>query len=80
MMTEPPTIRRNYLNVDYRFRSWLLTVDHKRIAILYMISVTLFFIVGGYAAVLFRLELMTPAGELLDRDTYNKMFIRNSFN
>ena len=38
---------RNYLNVDYRFRSWLWTTDHKRIAILYMISITMFFFLGG---------------------------------
>src|SRR5215204_4896979 len=65
---------RNYLNVDYRFRSWLLTTDHKRIAILYMITVTLFFFVGGAAAVLFRLELMTPKGDLVLAETYNKLF------
>jgi cytochrome c oxidase subunit 1 len=65
---------RNYLNVDYRFRSWLLTTDHKRIAILYMITVTLFFFVGGAAAVLFRLELMTPRGDLVLAETYNKLF------
>ena len=62
------------MNVDYRFRSWLWTTDHKRIAILYMISVTLFFFVGGAAAVLFRLELMTPRGDLVIAETYNKLF------
>src|SRR6185312_12129098 len=65
---------RNYLNADYRFRSWLLTTDHKRIAILYMIMVTLFFFLGGAAAVLFRLELMTPKGDLVLAETYNKLF------
>ena len=65
---------RNYLNVDYRFRSWLWTTDHKRIAILFMISVTLFFFVGGAAAVLFRLELMTPRGDLVIAETFNKLF------
>src|SRR5205807_4500271 len=65
---------RNYLNTDYSFRSWLFSTDHKRIAILYMISVTLFFFVGGAAAVMFRLELMTPRGDLLLAETYNKMF------
>ena len=67
-------INRNYLNVDYRFRSWLLTTDHKRIAILFMISVTLFFFIGGAAAVLFRLELMTPDGDLVIAENYNKLF------
>jgi cytochrome c oxidase subunit 1 len=73
-MTPPTAPGRNYLNVDYRFRSWLWTTDHKRIAILYMISVTLFFFVGGAAAVLFRLELMTPRGDLVIAETFNKLF------
>ena len=73
-MTTPTAPGRNYLNVDYRFRSWLWTTDHKRIAILYMISVTLFFFVGGAAAVLFRLELMTPGGDLVIAETFNKLF------
>ena len=41
--------RRNYLNADYSLWSWLLTVDHKRIGILYMISLTLYFFIGGVA-------------------------------
>ena len=65
---------RNYLNADYRFRSWLWTTDHKRIAILYMISITMFFFVGGAAAVLFRLELMTPRGDLTTAETFNRLF------
>ena len=64
----------HYLNASYRVRSWLLTVDHKRIAVLYMISVTFFFIIGGIAAVIMRLELMTPAGDLVQAETYNKLF------
>src|SRR5947209_1701698 len=47
----------HYLNNRFDIKSWLLTVDHKRIAVLYMISVTVFFVVGGIAAVLMRLEL-----------------------
>src|SRR5262245_17154877 len=65
---------RNYLNVAYSARSWLLTLDHKRIAILYLLTVTLFFFVGGSAAVLFRLDLMTPRGDLVESETYNKLF------
>ncbi len=64
----------NYLNAGYSARSWLLTVDHKRIAILYMVSVTLFFFVGGAAAVMFRLELMTPEADLVISETYNRLF------
>jgi cytochrome c oxidase subunit 1 len=65
---------RNYLNVSYGIRSWLLTTDHKRIALLYMVSITLMFFVGGLMAVLMRLELVTPQGDLVTSDTYNKLF------
>ncbi len=64
----------NYLNVAYGVKSWLLTVDHKRIALLYLGSITLFFFLGGFFAVLVRLELLTPPGDLMHSDTYNKMF------
>jgi cytochrome c oxidase subunit 1 len=64
----------NYLNVRSAVKSWLLTVDHKRIAILYMISLTFFFFIGGAAAVLMRLNLLTPDGRLLQADWYNRMF------
>src|SRR6185503_19492541 len=53
---------------------WLLTKDHKRIGILYLLSITAMFVVGGVFAVLMRLELLTPAGDLMTSDTYNKMF------
>jgi cytochrome c oxidase subunit 1 len=66
--------REHYLNVDYGIRSWLLTTDHKRIGILYMISITVMFFIGGFFATLIRLELMTPAGDLVTSDTYNKLF------
>jgi cytochrome c oxidase subunit 1 len=64
----------NYLTVAYGWKSWLLTTDHKRIAILYLFTVTLMFFVGGAAATLIRLNLMTPYGELVNADTYNKLF------
>jgi cytochrome c oxidase subunit 1 len=70
-MVEP---RQHYLNVDYGVKSWLLSTDHKRIALLYLASITLFFFVGGAAAVLIRLELITPADDLVQSDTYNKLF------
>jgi cytochrome c oxidase subunit I len=64
----------HYLNAGYSVGSWLLTRDHKRIAILFLISITLFFFVGGAAAVLFRLDLMTPEADLVQSETYNKLF------
>ena len=56
------------------WRSWLLTEDHKRIAILYMLTITGFFVIGGLAASLIRLELATPQPDLLRAQTYNKSF------
>jgi len=66
--------REHYLNAEYGFRSWLLTTDHKRIALLYLITITFFFFVGGFFALLIRLELLTPQGDLVQADTYNKLF------
>jgi cytochrome c oxidase subunit I len=71
---EPPAERSNYLNVSYGVVSWLLTKDHKRIAILYLISVTAMFLLGGVAISIVRLHLMTPQGALVSADTYNRLF------
>ncbi|PWT82395.1 MAG: cytochrome c oxidase subunit I, partial [Blastocatellia bacterium] len=64
----------NYLNADYRLRSWFLTTDHKRVAILFAGTITAFFFIGGAAATLIRLELATPAGDLVSSDLYNRLF------
>lgn len=64
----------NYINNGYGLKSWLLTKDHKRIAVLYMISISIFFAVGGLFAGLIRLELLTPQGDFAHSDTYNKLF------
>jgi len=72
--TVPVETREHYLNADYGIRSWLLTVDHKRIALLYLASITLFFFLGGFFAVLIRLELLTPQGDMVQSETYNKLF------
>jgi cytochrome c oxidase subunit 1 len=75
MTVEPKDVfQPNYLNVDYRVSSWLLTRDHKRIAILYLLTITFFFVIGGLAATIVRLELMTPQGDLVESETYNKLF------
>jgi cytochrome c oxidase subunit I len=66
--------RETYLNRQYGIQSWLLTVDHKRIALLYLAGITFFFFIGGFFALLIRLELLTPAGDLVLPDTYNKLF------
>jgi len=63
-----------YLTAESTIASWLLTKDHKRIALLFFASVTAFFFVGGFAAALIRLNLIEPAGTLLGPDLYNRMF------
>jgi cytochrome c oxidase subunit 1 len=64
----------SYLTDGMSIGSWLATHDHKRIAILYAITITAFFFIGGAAATLIRLELATPAGDLVRAETYNKLF------
>ena len=66
--------RSHYLNVAYGVKSWLLTRDHKRIAILYLMSISFFFLIGGLMAVGIRLELATPQADLVQPDTYNRLF------
>jgi cytochrome c oxidase subunit I len=70
----PAESRVNYLNASYGVKSWLLTTDHKRIALLYLGSITLMFFVGGFFAVLMRLHLIEPQGALVAPETYNKLF------
>ncbi|TMB20812.1 MAG: cytochrome c oxidase subunit I, partial [Deltaproteobacteria bacterium] len=73
-ITLAPEPQEHYLNVDYGVRSWLLTTDHKRVALLYLIGITGAFFLGGFFAVLIRLELLTPQGDLVQAETYNKLF------
>lgn len=72
--TEP---KKNYLNNGYSIWSWLLTKDHKRIAIMYLITVSLFFLAGGLYASAIRLELLTPQSDLFETGTYNKVFTQH---
>ncbi|MBN8908078.1 MAG: cbb3-type cytochrome c oxidase subunit I, partial [Rhodospirillales bacterium] len=64
----------SYLEDGKTLRSWLLTTDHKRIAILYALSITVFFFIGGTAAALIRYNLVTPQGALPSAETYNRLF------
>src|ERR1700704_1205271 len=66
--------REHDLNASYGLRSWLLTKDHKRIGLLYLATITLFFFLGGAFATLIRIELLTPQGDLVSTETYNKLF------
>jgi cytochrome c oxidase subunit 1 len=69
-----PQAEINYLNHARGLKSWLLTLDHKRIGLLYLISITLFFVVGGILALLVRLELFAPGQTIMSAETYNHVF------
>jgi cytochrome c oxidase subunit I len=66
-------VEPSYLTAENTVSSWLLTRDHKRIALLFFVSITFFFFIGGAAATLMRLNLATPEG-LLQAAVYNRMF------
>jgi cytochrome c oxidase subunit 1 len=68
-----PVFEENYLNNAVGWKSWLLTLDHKRIAILYLVSISFFFFLGGLAASLVRFNLLEPQG-LLGAEAYNRSF------
>src|SRR5213596_3749067 len=72
---KPP--RTNYLNAEYGLKSWLLTKDHKRIALLYLFGISFFFFIGSLYAMAIRLELLTPQGDLMQSSTYNKTFTQH---
>jgi cytochrome c oxidase subunit 1 len=74
MTTPVAQEQENYLTNSYGLKSWLLTKDHKRIALLYMATITLFFFIGGAFATLIRVELLTPQGDLVSSDIYNRLF------
>ncbi|MEO8276522.1 MAG: cytochrome c oxidase subunit I [Thermoanaerobaculia bacterium] len=72
--TTAPAERPNFLNATHGLKSWLLTLDHKRVGILYLLAVSCYFLLGGIFAMLVRIELLTPAGDLMLPDTYNRVF------
>ena len=69
-----PGMADNYLTHGRGFRSWILTLDHKRIGLLYLFAISFFFALGGIYAALIRLELVTPEGDLLTPEMYNRVF------
>ena len=73
-MTETDIGSVNYLNHDRSIKSWLLTLDHKRIGIMYLIAVSLAFLAGGILAMLVRVELMAPGETIMGADAYNQTF------
>ncbi|SMF72779.1 cytochrome c oxidase subunit 1 [Xaviernesmea oryzae] len=73
-LSETDTERQSYLRAGHSLGSWFFTRDHKRIAILYLFAITAFFMIGGAAAALMRLDLLTSAGDLLTNEGYNRAF------
>ena len=71
-LAAPPEV--NYLNADRGVWSWLTTVDHKRIGVMYLVSVLLAFLIGGIFAMALRVELLTPGPTIMGANTYNRMF------
>lgn len=72
--SEPQLPPVHYVNADYSIRSWLLTRDHKRIALLFLVSITFFFVLGSSYAGLIRTQLLTPNGNVVSYANYNKLF------
>ncbi|HJT45277.1 MAG TPA: cbb3-type cytochrome c oxidase subunit I, partial [Chthoniobacterales bacterium] len=71
--TEGEFARPNYLS-EHSVRSWFLTTDHKRIGILYLFTILVFFTIASVAAAMMRIELLHPTGGLMTSETYNKLF------
>ena len=74
-LPRPPQRFLSYLEEGGRtLGSWLLTTDHKRIGILYLYSILFFFTIAAIAAAMMRMELITPPGDMVTSETYNKLF------
>ena len=74
--SNPPVFaERNYLNTPATgLKSWLTTLDHKRIGVMFLVAALTFFAVGGLFAMLIRIELLTPGPTIMDAMSYNRMF------
>ena len=68
------SVEENYLTHDRTLKSWALTLDHKRIGLMYLVAVTTAFLAGGIMALLVRIELLMPSEVLMKADTYNQVF------
>lgn len=68
-----------YLSNDFSISSWLLAKDHKRVALLYLVTISVFFVLGGLAALLLRLELLTPAADLVSNSTFKRVYTMHGF-
>ncbi len=73
-MSHSSPLGTNFLTVTKGWRSWLFTLDHKRIGLMYLLAVCIAFGIGGLFAILLRLELLTPAQTLFTAKEYNQLF------
>src|SRR5262245_9804717 len=69
-----PEETRNYLNAEKGIWSWLSTLDHKRIGVMYLVSTLTAFGLGGFFAILVRLELLAPGPTIMKAEMYNQAF------
>lgn len=73
----PGTAEVDFYNVRGKYKgvlSWLLTLDHKRIGILYLCSILFFFVIAMFIGVTMRLEMLTPGQTIVSAQTYNSLF------
>ncbi|MDG2095077.1 MAG: cytochrome c oxidase subunit I [Phycisphaerales bacterium] len=71
---QPRLVNDNYLTHTRGILSWLLTLDHKRIGLMYLVSVLGAFFMGGVFALLVRTQLLTPEGAIMEQAQYNQAF------
>ena len=64
----------SYLEASHGLRSWLITLDHKRIGVMYLVAILVAFLIGGLFALLVRTELLSPGKTIMGADTYNQVF------
>ncbi len=67
-------LKVNYMNADRGIMSWVLTLDHKRIALMYFVLTMVSFFIGGMLAEAIRIEHLTPGETIMGANTYNRMF------
>ncbi len=70
----PPYTETKQHVEDNSVWSWLTTVDHKRIGVLYLVSALIFFMLGGLEAAIMRAQLMKPNGTVVSAETFNQLF------
>ena len=73
-MSNVDVVKNNYLNHAKGIMSWLFTLDHKRIGIMYLVTIFAAFALGGFAALLLRFELLSPDKIVLTAKQYNQAF------